>query len=169
MAYVHGNLAERLNHAEVEVEQSPRREESTRARLRVVEGSRTRTQSEPCLSPLAVHVLKVAAVVVACFVVVCVVRIALIAGTYSVLVESRELSTQLEEARSLGSELEVQQSVYGNADRVRSIATDVYGMVPATQQATLDVTAPQAEAQASTEQTPSTDTAEDPASQGAAE
>lgn len=144
MAYVHGNLAEQqFEHAEVE--QSPRRETAARPRLRVVEGTRqgTRTQSEPCLSPLAVHMLKAAAVVAVCLVAICIARVAIISSTYSVLMQNRDLNTQLDEARSLGSELEVQQSVYGNSARVKSIATDVYGMVPAGDVATVDVQASQ--------------------------
>ena len=112
MAYVHGNLAEKqLEHAEVE--QSPRRESNVRPRLRVVEGSRqaTRSQAEPSLSPLAAHALKAAVVVAVCFVAICVARVAIISNTYTVLVQNRDLTAQLEEARALGSELEVQQSV----------------------------------------------------------
>lgn len=145
MAYVHGNLAEQQFERAAEVEQSPRRTTSARPRLRVVEGTHqaTRTQSEPCLSPLAVHILKAAAVVAVCFVAICIARVAIISSTYSVLVQNRDLTAQLDEARSLGGELEVQQSVYGNAARVKSIATGVYGMEPAGQVATLDVQASQ--------------------------
>lgn len=146
MAYVHGNLAEKqLEHAEVE--QSSRRESNVRPRLRVVEGSRqaTRSQAEPSLSPLAAHALKAAVVVAVCFVAICVARVAIISNTYTVLVQNRDLTSQLEEARALGSELEVQQSVYGNAARVKSIATNVYGMVPAGQVASMDVQAAQAD------------------------
>lgn len=167
MAYVHGNLAEQQIERAAEVEQSPRRTATARPRLRVVEGTRqaTRTQSEPCLSPLAAHILKAAAVVAVCFVVICIARVAIISSTYSVLVQNRDLTAQLDEARALGGELEVQQSVYGNAARVKSIATGVYGMEQAGQVATLDVQAAQAPEAA----TDSDAAGQDSASQAAAE
>lgn len=159
MAYVHGNLAEQLDHAE-ELQRTAAREVTPRPHLSVVTGTRGRQHAEARLSPLATTALKAAVAVVACVVVISMVRIGVIAATYSVLSENNALLTSLDEARSLGSELEVQQSILGSSERVKSIATEVYGMVSATTVSTIDVSSQVAAADTVTTDQTSQGTAE---------
>ena len=63
------------------------------------------------------------------------------ANAFGFAYQNASLNSQLEEARSLGAELEVKQSVFGSAERIESIATDVYGMVPVSDVAVLDLAA----------------------------
>ncbi len=137
MAYVHGNLAEQLD---FEPQVQPVEQQDARPQLNVVNGTRTqsRQQADPYLSPLQMTVVKAVAALVVGIVAVCIARVAIISSTYAVMSQNSNLTSQLEEARSLGSELEVQQSVVANSERVRSIATDMYGMVPAGQVVSLD-------------------------------
>lgn len=140
--YVNGSAAVKYEEEALEREealQQPQRQ------LTVLPGSRPRTlrqeQTQAALSPLAVTGIKCAVAFVAVVAVAAIVRIALIAVAFGFASSNATLETELDEARSLGSELEVQQSVYGSADRITSLATDVYGMVPADSVAVIDLSA----------------------------
>lgn len=131
MRYVHGSVAEQLEREELG-------SSSSRPSLNVVTSPRASQHAETYLSPLAVTVLKAVAAVGVCLAVACVGRIAVITKCFQVTSANSAITTQIDEARAAGDELEVQQSIYGNSERVRSIATDVYGMVPAGQVTTIN-------------------------------
>lgn len=140
-SYVDGNLAVALEQEDVQ-SQSPR--------FTVVDvpenlrGRHAQAQGQTALAPLAVTAIKCAVAFVAVVAVLSLARSFLMASAFSFSYQNAALSSQLEEARSLGADLEVQQSVFGSAERVVSIATDVYGMVPMTEVAVLDLTQPAA-------------------------
>ena len=109
-----------------------------RRRFRVVEGAHAAPTSTP-LSPLAVTAIKCAIGFIASLAVVAVIRILVIALAFGVASSNAVLANQLESARALGNELEVQQAVYGRSDRIIEIATGVYGMVPMQGTAIMDL------------------------------
>lgn len=145
--YMSGSTAVELDHEELGqhltlVTDRPRRARHEQPQTRVA----AKAQTE--LSPLAVTALKCVAVFVAALAVVSVARVLLVATAFGFASQNASMNIQLETARSQGAELEVQQSVYGSSERIKSIATDVYGMVPAADVAVLDlhaVAAPEAE------------------------
>ena len=79
------------------------------------------------------------------------VKVFLISAAYDYLAQNAELDTQLEAARYSASELEVQNSIYSDKDRVWSIATQVYGMAYPEQSAEVDLSASTADTAAETE------------------
>ncbi len=140
--YVEGSAAVEFDLEPVEREealQQPSRQ------LTVLPGSRGRIgrqeQTQTVLSPIAVTGIKCAVAFAAVLAVAALARILLIALAFGFASDNATLYDQLEEARSLGSELEVQQAVYSNADRITSLATDVYGMVSAESVTVIDLSA----------------------------
>lgn len=138
--YMSGSTAVELDHEELGqhltlVTGRPRRARHEQPQTRVA----AKTQTE--LSPLVVTALKCAAVFVAALAAVSIVRVLLVATAFGFASQNATMNAQLETARSQGAELEVQQSVYGSSERIKSIATDVYGMVPAADVAVLDLQA----------------------------
>lgn len=146
MRYVHGSLAEQL---ENEGAASQRAGRASRPSLSVLPSAKPRQHAEAYLSPLAVSILKAVVALGVCAAVACVARIAVITVCFSVSAQNNALVNQIDEARATGDELEVQQSVYGNSERVRSIATDVYGMVPAASVTTVSAAQASGQEQAS--------------------
>lgn len=129
--YVNGSAAVQLGQEEFEQNvavQQPGRN------LTVLPGSRPQhsrhEQNQTALSPIAVTAIKCAVAFAAIVAVVAIARILLISAAFGYASQNAAMLTQLDEARSEASELEVQQSVYGSADRITSLATEVYGMVP---------------------------------------
>lgn len=138
--YENGNAAVDLNYGQEAFEYEEALQQPSR-RLTVVPGSRPRgaQEEQKVLSPIVVTAIKCAVAFAAVVAVVAVARILLMAVAFGFASDNSRLSTQLDEARSLGSELEVQQSVYGNSDRILALATDVYGMVPASSADVIDL------------------------------
>lgn len=138
--YVNGSAAVQLGQEEFEREelQQPGR------RLTVLPGSRPqhREQTQTLLAPIAITALKCVGALAATVAAAAVVRTLLIASAFGFSASNTDLRAQLEDARSAGSELEVQQSVFGNPDRITSLATDVYGMVPVEDVTVIDVSVP---------------------------
>ncbi len=155
--YVNGSAAVKLGQ-EAEVLETPSRARAPR--LTVLPGNggspkigahaapRARERAEHVLSPLMVTAFKCIAAFVAVLLIASIGRVLLVSLAYGFTSSNHSMITQLDDARSLGSELEVQQSVYGARERVVSLATDVYGMVPATSTAVVDVTEPVVTAEA---------------------
>ena len=136
--YVNGNVAYQLGAEELEREdllQQPGR------RLTVLPGSRPRqhAQTQTAVHPIVVTALKCATAFAVVIAAVALVRILLIASAFTVASQNSQLTAQLDAARSAGSELEVQVAVYGSKERVTSLATEVYGMVPADNVAVIDL------------------------------
>lgn len=138
-SYVNGSVAVDLEqHAEFE---------SPSPRLVVIDvpehlrRKHAQSQGQTALSPLAVTAIKCAVAFVAVVVLASFARSLLMANAFGFAYQNASLNSQLEEARSLGAELEVKQSVFGSAERIESIATDVYGMVPVSDVAVLDLAA----------------------------
>lgn len=141
--YMNGSAAVELGHDDsghhlTLVAEQPRRVRHTNPE--VYAGAHARTQT--ALSPLAVTAIKCAGVFVAVLVVASLMRVFIMAMAFGFASQNASINVQLETARSQGAELEVQQSVYGSSERIKSIATDVYGMVPAADVAVLDLSAP---------------------------
>lgn len=103
------------------------------------------------LSPVAMTVLKCVAAAAAVMFVAGLVKVALISAASSYLAQNAELDSQLEAARYSASELEVQNSIYSDKDRVWSIATQVYGMTYPEQSAQVDLAGSTADVTAETE------------------
>lgn len=137
--YMNGNAAVELGQQEpLELP-----EEEPRPQFTVLPGSgaerRAREQQERELAPLVVTALKCAAAFAAVLVVVALARILVIALAYGYASSNNDMVSRLDDLRSQESELEVQQSVYGSSERVLSLATSVYGMVPAESVTVVDV------------------------------
>lgn len=148
MRYIHGSLAEQLEYEEVE---SPRVRRTPRPSLTVLTTPEESRHAEAYLSPLAATIVKAAVALGVCLALACVARVVLITMCFSVTSENNAIITQIDDARAAGDELEVKQSIYGNSERVRSIAVDVYGMVPAEAEVTVDAPATVSEQAATAE------------------
>lgn len=112
------------------------RERYAQPSISVVPG-RGREQS-PSLSPSAVFVAKVAAILLVAFALLGVVRVTLNSAAVSAAVESQQLSGQIEEARTEGNQLEVTQSALSNPTRVKETASAM-GMAAPAETAMIDV------------------------------
>ncbi len=154
--YINGSAAEDLAQEEFAYEEAayeaaqPQRAPESPRRLTVIPGSKPQhaAQTQTQLSPLAVTLCKCAVAFLAVLVVAALGRILLISAAFGYAAQNTTIQNELEEARSLGSELEVQQSVYGSASRVVSLATEVYGMVTVEDVAVLDISTVSADAAA---------------------
>lgn len=88
-------------------------ERAPRTRISVVPGQGPRTQS-PTLPSSVVFLAKAVAVVLVVVSLVAFARIALSSATVATSVQAQELSSQIDQARSNGSSLEVSQSLLTN-------------------------------------------------------
>lgn len=93
-----------------------------RPEIGVIPGEGRQVRSEP-LPSSAVSLAKVLAVVLAVVAILGCVRISLSSATVMTALETRELSSQIETARSEGNALEVVQSSLSNPTRVKDAAT----------------------------------------------
>jgi len=73
--------------------------------------------------------LKIAIAAILFIAVIGVCRVWFTSQTVSTLESSETLDTQIEQARSLGDDLEVQQTVLSNPTRIQAYAADTLGMV----------------------------------------
>lgn len=109
--------------------------------LSVVRGmpeSQPRHMATP-VSPLTTTAIKCAIAFGVVLLAVAFARILLISLAFGVSYENAALNASLDEQRALGSQLEVQESMYGRSDRIIELATGVYGMVPAQGTAYMDL------------------------------
>ena len=104
-------------------------ERSPRTRINVVPGRKTQT---PTLPASVVFLAKAVAVVLVVVSLVAFVRIGLAAATVTTSKESQALSSQIDEARSNGAALEVQQSSLANPTRVKKEASKLKMAAPET-------------------------------------
>ena len=138
--YVSGSTAVELEHEDLGQHLTLVEGRSRRASQEQVQtGAHSQAQAQTALSPLAITAIKCVAAFVAVLVVASLARVFIMATAFGFAAQNTSIASQLETARSQGAELEVQQSVYGSSDRIKSIATDVYGMVPAADVAVLDL------------------------------
>lgn len=89
--------------------------------ISVVPGRGTRAVSD-ALSPSVGFLAKVAVAVLVAFVVLGVARVSLSSATVTAALETKQLTAQIEDARTDGSKLEVAQSTLSNPTRVKSAA-----------------------------------------------
>jgi len=89
---------------------APARVPNRRSRVEVLPGSRKSSRKQATSSPFIITIARSIAVFLVVVAVVCCVRIALTSATVTTMIESDELSTQIAEARSVGTGFEVEQS-----------------------------------------------------------
>lgn len=106
-------------------ERAPERD--PRSRVRVVPGQRQQ-QNPAALPSNVVFLVKVLAAVVLFVSLISFVRIGISTATVAVAMESSALSTQIDEAQSAGSDLEVLQSTLSNPTTLKQKAEDL-GMI----------------------------------------
>lgn len=104
-------------------------ERAPRPAISVVRG-RQRAASAGA-SPSLVLAVKIAAVVLVALTCMAFARVALSAATVATSMESQELSSRIDEARSTGTSLEVSESVLANPTRVRQEAERLGMAAPA--------------------------------------
>ena len=105
----------------------------------VYSGAGRETSAE--VSPVFMHCMKVAVVMVAVLMAVCLIRVTLAGYTANVLNTNAEIRASLDEATSTSKDLEVMASVYGSEARIRDIAVSTLGMVEPDNYVTLDLSA----------------------------
>ena len=96
----------------------PSRARSSQSDMRVVRGG---ANAQPSVNIL-VEIAKMAAIVLVVVAALCFARIALTNATVSTMIESDALSTQISEARSTGTSLEMEQSTLSNTAAINSAA-----------------------------------------------
>ena len=96
----------------------PGRARSSQPDMRVVRGG---ASAKPSVDML-VEVAKMAAIIIVVVAALCFARIALTNATVSVMVDSDALSTQISEARSMGTSLEMEQSTLSSTAAINSAA-----------------------------------------------
>lgn len=131
-------------------EQTAPQHERVRRDWNVVEGGNSPHATTP-LSPVVITVAKCVGALLATVLLTGLVKVFLVAATFGYLSQNTDLDTQLEAARYSASELEVQNSIYSDKDRVWSIATQVYGMTYPEQSAEVDLSGVPADMAAETE------------------
>ena len=114
------------------VERAPERSRrpDRRASVSVVRGQGADAQARQSASAL-VFAAKVAACVVVVLAILGFVRVTLSSATVATALETQELTSQIDVARSEGSKLEVQQSSLANPTRVRIVASSLGMAAPA--------------------------------------
>lgn len=115
----------------------PRRSRSFEPDISVVPGRRAATNSEP-LSASVVFLAKAIAVVLCVIAVFCCGRIALNSAAVAAAIETREVSSQIDSARSDGNQLEVAQSSLSNPTRIKDEAAAL-GMAAPYDSMTIDL------------------------------
>lgn len=91
------------------------------------------------VSPVFMHCIKVAVVLVSVMIAICFLRVSLAGYTTSILNTNAQIRTSLDEAVAVSKDLEVMTSVYGSESRIRDIAISTLGMVEPTEHVTLDL------------------------------
>lgn len=104
-------------------------ERPARPRVRVVPGQGTGTQTIPSS---VVFLAKTVAVVLVVAALLSFARIAIASATVATSMQSQQLSNQIDDARSSGSNLEVQQSSLSNPTSVKTKATGLKMAAPET-------------------------------------
>ena len=110
------------------VERAPER--AGRARVSVVRGQGADARAREGARSV-VLVAKAAACVIVVLAVLGFVRVTLSSATVAAALETQELSSQIEVARSEGSKLEVRQSSLSNPTRIRIVASSLGRAAPA--------------------------------------
>lgn len=102
--------------------------------LVVVEGGHLDAEARRGVSREFLRRARIAVVAVVVLCALGALRVALTAGTVTLLQNDLELRSQIEEARDLNEDLRAERSLLSSGKRITSIATEVYGMVynPAT-------------------------------------
>lgn len=119
-----------------------RQERAARPSFEVVTGGGLDARARQGVSPTFLARVKVVLAAAAVFVVLGAARVSLTVATVSVLQGSSELKTEISEAQTLGEELSVERSVLSSNSRISRIATQSYGMVPASAYAAVDASVP---------------------------
>lgn len=137
MAYILGSAAEQFGAV-----RAPQRETQVRPaprRLTVVPGTR-QASSEELLSPLACTTLRCARMVAVFAVALFTLSLMLTGVTRLILEQDRTVQSQVLDAQAQTRQLEVQVAANEDSSRIIEYSTQVYGMVPASQVATIDLT-----------------------------
>ncbi|MDO5044599.1 MAG: hypothetical protein Q4E22_04810 [Coriobacteriia bacterium] len=113
--------------------------ESSRPQLRVIEGNGNDAKVRKAHSINSLGVLKVLCIVAIFIFSIGAARIAFSAQTVSVLLNNNNLKAEIKLAQARGDDLQVQQSIFANPDRIERIAADNLGMVAARTVADLDI------------------------------
>lgn len=106
--------------------------ESPRPDLRVLPGKGRDYASNLGVSPFVMTCFKIAVVAILVLAAIGVARVWFTAATVSTLMDSENLTSQIDTARATGANLEVQQTVLANPTRIKAYATDNLGMVTTT-------------------------------------
>ena len=118
-------------------------EEQAARSFEVVTGGGLDARAREGVSPLFVARLRMVLVVAVVLIAIGMVRVGISAATVSLLRTNVDLGTQIEEAESLNEQLRVQRSALSSSARIGRIATQNYGMVPASESVTLDLSEPE--------------------------
>lgn len=122
---------------EREYERTARPERQRTPDISVMPGRRQQAQSQPLPSSI-IFLAKTIAVVLVVLALLGCVRITLSSATVTTALETRELSSQIDSARSEGNSLEVAQSSLSNPTRIKDAATQL-GMSAPAYVATIDL------------------------------
>lgn len=98
--------------------------------ISVVPGAGRRTQAQEGLSAAALTLAKLCAVVCIALALVALARVAITSAAAACALETREITQNIEDARSQGAELEVAQSVLSNPTRIKTQAQAMGMMAP---------------------------------------
>lgn len=142
MAYL-GSEAYRLDQW-AEADPSPRRDwrrepERETRRFRTLEGGHLDADARRGVSPQFVARVRAVVLAVAFIVALGCVRVALSAGTVTLMRTNTKLETSITQTRQDNKDLQVTRSLLSSSDRVCRIAAQNYGMVPTTPSATIQV------------------------------
>ncbi len=134
MAYMHGNLAERLD-SEVDVRQRPRYQAAPR--LDVING-RGR-DAKAGVAPVVLTAISSAKVIGVALVACCLVALSLMGITRLVQEQDRSVTSAISSEQSSARQLEVQLAVNEDSSRIIGLSTQLYGMVPADSSTIIEV------------------------------
>lgn len=101
---------------------APARVPSRRPRVEVLPGSRKPARKQSNVSPSIITLGRSIAVILVVIAAVCCIRIALTSATVSTMIESDALSTNIAEARSVGTGFEMEQSGLTSASVLKGAA-----------------------------------------------
>ncbi len=96
-----------------------------RSNIEVHPGKRKETQAA---ANRAVFICKIALVIIAVLAIMCIARIRLINASMDTLAQASEINNSIDEAKSLGTQLEVQYYAAANPNKVKSYASENLGM-----------------------------------------
>lgn len=108
---------------------APSLSRSSQTEFEVIPGRRGASSDVTTLPSSIIGAAKAVVVVALVVVMVCCVRVGLSAASITTSIEANRLSTQIENARSYGSDLEVQQSRLSNSTHIRVEAASL-GVTP---------------------------------------